>query len=229
MSAVIECYVDSRERLSVPYLKSLFSIIEVEELPVGDVLFPLYNSIAEIKIGADITDVERVQDELSRMAIVRAKHPEQVQHLYYCDTDSYKIFRLIFDKEGVLIDIDTSFLMQIIGYCNLYGVNFHYAKSPKRMMTQMKRHLEKYFRPRTFVKKSQLPTFCARALAQIKGVSDEKALKWAVLVKHQLSNVFHLPLDPQLVFVFGMKADKSEMKEICYQIDELFEWGDANE
>jgi len=230
------CYVSHEERLSIEHLAKVFVIHGLKEnwadivrdnllldkveresiwdettkLPCGDVLFPFYNSLSEIKIGTDVSDRERLQDECMRLAHNRIKHPEMTCHLYYCNTD----YEISFD-----------YLMEVMGYCNHYGINLHFAPNPTAMVKQMKRHLEKYFHPRFFVKKSNLPSVCARMLAQIPGVSDKKAWEWSNLLKHRLSNLWLYDLDAQLRAIFGMKKDNSEMLSICYKIDEGFEWG----
>lgn len=118
----MKLYIDQREQISKQYFDEHFREVNLTTLSVGDVYAKPY--LIEIKIGQDVHDYHRLQEELSRMCEYKAKHTETELHLCYCNTTSY-----------VMPIVE---MKRVVHWSQMHGVMFHHDWHVDAMMATIK-------------------------------------------------------------------------------------------
>lgn len=151
---------DNRENKSLPLMEPWYDLI-LTQLPVGDYAYKNY--VIEVKIGKDWEDRERMQDELSRMALRQKEFPHIEYHLVCCDEPTYHI--------------DMVMYKYIVSECCKAGVFPHHSISPEMMVIKIDEIFNGSYE---FVPKikhaARNLTLFAKMVCQIHGVSEQKAL-----------------------------------------------------
>jgi hypothetical protein len=175
-----EIIVSTEEKTSIPYLVERFTLVG-RGLDVFDVQHKASFSLTELKIGSDVHDYERLEDECNRALDYMNHHPDEVKqlHLIYCNTNNYTISPQEWDT--------------IVTMCCIYRVHPHKCKNLGEMMNKLNNIFLNHYMPKPTVQRpAKVLTTCARMLCMIKGVSCENADHMATYINQDLRGYYYI-------------------------------------
>jgi hypothetical protein len=173
-----EIIVSTEEKLSITYLVDRFTLVG-RGLDVFDVQHKASYSLVELKIGQDVHDYERLEDECNRALDYMNTHPEEVKqlHLVYCNHGSYVITPPEWDI--------------IVTTCCKYHVHPHKCKNLGDMMNKLNEIFLNHYMPKPTVQRpAKTLTTCAKMLCMIRGVSPEQADHMAKHINQDLRQYY---------------------------------------
>lgn len=175
-----EIIVSTEEQKSIPYLIERFTLVG-RGLDVFDVQHKPSYSLIELKIGQDVHDYERLEDECNRALHYMNQHPTEVKqlHLVYCNDPHYTI---TWSEWNIIVSL-----------CCRYNVHPHICKNLGDMMNKLNEIFLNHYMPKpTIQRPAKVLTTCAKMLCGIHGVSPTNADHMATSINQDLRQYYEV-------------------------------------